>query len=273
MAMDDKLANKSATVVDNCTAASTDSTCSSPTTSSSPTTTAITRTTASLSEPRLSAFTSINNSNIGKTPGKDGVSSSLSAAVSVTFSSISRSLHEQASSFQAYQSMLKSQPPTSTPFSSYSDIQRNLPALNPASGLAFSPAASIFARRRRKENRPRRQRTTFTSEQTLKLEMEYHRTEYITRPRRFELAEMLDLTENQIKIWFQNRRAKDKRIEKAQMDQHYRCMGLAPPGSAYSLGSAYPGAFCGACYYKPTTATAVTSTIPHNAVGHPYQLV
>ncbi|XP_060562723.1 homeobox protein MSX-3-like [Ruditapes philippinarum] len=94
--------------------------------------------------------------------------------------------------------------------------------------LPIAPAfAQIFQRRRRRENRPRRQRTTFTSDQTLKLELEYNRADYITRPRRFELAETLNLTESQIKIWFQNRRAKDKRIEKAQMDQQLRTIGYS----------------------------------------------
>lgn len=61
--------------------------------------------------------------------------------------------------------------------------------------------------------------------------MEYHVSEYITRGKRFQLAEMLDLSENQIKIWFQNRRAKDKRIEKAIVEQQYRSV----PGFALSL--------------------------------------
>ncbi|XP_029568268.1 motor neuron and pancreas homeobox protein 1 [Salmo trutta] len=72
-----------------------------------------------------------------------------------------------------------------------------------------SPQASLMGK-------CRRPRTAFTSQQLLQLENQFKLNKYLSRPKRFEVATSLMLTETQVKIWFQNRRMKWKRSRKAK---------------------------------------------------------
>ena len=57
----------------------------------------------------------------------------------------------------------------------------------------------------------------YTEWQRLELEREYGHTEYITPEHKARIALGVGLTERQIKIWFQNRRAKDRRAKQRGM--------------------------------------------------------
>ncbi|XP_071043320.1 homeobox protein DLX-6-like isoform X1 [Parasteatoda tepidariorum] len=70
-----------------------------------------------------------------------------------------------------------------------------------------------------KGKKMRKPRTIYSSLQLQQLNRRFQRTQYLALPERAELAASLGLTQTQVKIWFQNRRSKYKKMLKAQQNQ------------------------------------------------------
>ncbi|CAI5443886.1 unnamed protein product [Caenorhabditis angaria] len=82
--------------------------------------------------------------------------------------------------------------------------------------------------------RSRRKRTTFSPDQAARLEQEYLSDCYMARDKRQLLAQTLSLSENQVKTWFQNRRAKDKRDRKSSHSSSHPQTPSPTPSSTNS---------------------------------------
>uniref|UniRef100_A0A1I7S050 Homeobox domain-containing protein n=2 Tax=Bursaphelenchus xylophilus TaxID=6326 RepID=A0A1I7S050_BURXY len=70
----------------------------------------------------------------------------------------------------------------------------------------------------------KRPRTAFTPEQLERLKQQFQNNRYLTEKRRQELAHELGLNESQIKIWFQNKRAKLKKAAIQRTDASFQML-------------------------------------------------
>uniref|UniRef100_A0A7M4FVN0 Homeobox domain-containing protein n=1 Tax=Crocodylus porosus TaxID=8502 RepID=A0A7M4FVN0_CROPO len=78
----------------------------------------------------------------------------------------------------------------------------------------------------------RKPRTIYSSLQLQALNQRFQQTQYLALPERAELAAQLGLTQTQVKIWFQNKRSKYKKIMKqgssVQEGEHMHGSSLSP---------------------------------------------
>lgn len=103
------------------------------------------------------------------------------------------------------------------------------------SPLPFYYIVSLLANQfyvRGQYNKRKRMRASFTHEQVLKLQKVFQTKKYLGNSERTELAQKLKMTEQQIKIWFQNRRYKEKKQQ--QSEERHRLCSRVPTNMSHS---------------------------------------
>lgn len=103
-------------------------------------------------------------------------------------------------------------------------LLNNMSSVNPTNGYPEHEALPIAAgyntykvpmlnvkRGGSKKSTERRMRATFSSNQTIALEKAFQEKPYLSSEERVQLAKSLGIQENQVKVWFQNRRTKSRR--------------------------------------------------------------
>jgi hypothetical protein len=118
-----------------------------------------------------------------------------------------------------------------------------------------------------KGRKPRRRRTAFTHAQLAYLERKFRCQKYLSVADRSDVADALNLSETQVKTWYQNRRTKWKRQNQLRLEQLRQQASvdkelLQRPGAPEGTPACCPQPYQAPCSFL-TTAAAIFRNVTY----------